>query len=273
MIIITGSAGYIGEELCKHLLNKGENVIQVDSKFNKRAEEYITDNIEFFRNAKYIVHLAAISGIQACQDSLELATVSNILATQHIMKFAADYNIPMIFASSAAANNPTSSFYATTKFLGEQTAKYYNENYDARITTLRFSNVFGGEKYLEKKNSVVAKFLKARENEDKIIIDGDGEQIRDFIHVKRIIEVIDRLIENDYTPSKKYDVCSGHVYSINDIVKLIGNIVIEYSDDKTVGVTSSKTDTSDMLKLMGYDWTKKQNTDILEFINKTLAQF
>lgn len=273
MIVVTGSAGYIGEELCKFLLEKGEDVIQVDSKFNKRAEEYITDNIEFFRNAKYIVHLAAISGIQACQDNLKEATISNIIATQHIMKFAADYSIPMIFASSAAANNPHSSFYATTKFLGEETAKYYNENYDARITTLRFSNVFGGEKYLEKKNSVVAKFLKARENEDKIIIDGDGEQTRDFVHVKRIIEVIDHLIENNYIPSKKYDVCSGHTYSVNDIAKLIGNTNVEYKSDKTFGVLSSEGEIEDMWILMGTDWSKKQNTDILQYINKTLEQF
>ena len=63
------------------------------------------------------------------------------------------------------------------------------------------------------------------------------------------------------------------MYSINDIVKLIGNIVIEYSDNKTVGVTSSKTDTSDMLKLMGSDWTKKQNTDIRKKMPRKLFVF
>lgn len=274
MIVVTGSAGYIGEELCNSLLAKGENIIQIDSKFNKRAEEYIIDNIEFFRNAKYIVHLAAISGIQACQDNLKEATISNIIATQHIMKFATDYDIPMIFASSAAANNPSSSFYATTKFLGEQTAKYYNENYDAKITTLRFSNVFGGEKYLEKKSSVIAKFLRARENEDKIFIDGDGEQTRDFIHVKRIIEVINKIIDyNKVLSPIKYDVCSGHTYSVNDIAKLIGNTNVEYKNDKTFGVLSSKSETSDMWRLMGSDWSKKQNIDILQYINKTLEQF
>lgn len=70
----------------------------------------------------------------------------------------------------------------------------------------------------------------------------------------------------------KYDVCSGHTYSVNDIAKLIGNKNIEYKNDKTFGVLSSEGKTEDMWRLMGTDWTKKQNTDILEYINKTLAQ-
>lgn len=271
MIVVTGSAGYIGEELCNNLLIKGENIVQIDSKFNKRAEEYITDNIEFFRNAKYIIHLAAISGIQACQDNLEEATLSNVISTQHIMKFAADYDIPMIFASSAAANNPTSSFYATTKFLGEKTAEYYNENYDGKITTLRFSNVYGGEKYLDKKSSVIAKFLRAKISNNSIVIDGDGEQTRDFIHVERIIEVINKLLNNyKVCPAQKYDVCSGHTLSINTIVEIIGNTNVEYKNDKTFGVLSSEPETVDMWRLMGNDWTKKQNNDLENYISNVL---
>lgn len=262
VVAVTGARGYIGSELCSELINRGHHVIQIDKEINNGYVETILPDFKpSLEYADCIVHLAAESGIANCQKDPQKAIKSNMIATSMLMDYATNYGehaVPLIFASSSAADKPLSSLYANTKFFGEQYAKHMNENYDGQNYVLRFSNVYGGSEYLEKKTSVVAKLLNAIIKDETFVINGDGSQTRDFIHVSRIVDAIIKLIELIQTKDevlvkndallKPIDICTGTQLSINDlvqnIIKIIDtNIKLEFDkSSSSVGVTTGKSD-------------------------------
>jgi UDP-glucose 4-epimerase len=231
-ILVTGAAGYIGKNLCYKLIDNGYNVIQIDTKYgsdilNVDLYEYTPD---------YIIHLAAISGIKDCQDDVDGAIRDNVISLNKISQYSKDLDIPIFFASSQAVKNPLSSMYATTKLIGENTLKQHN-----RYIIMRFSNVYGGRDYIETKNSVVASFIKKYMNREPLIINGDGNQTRDFIHCDDICNIIMYCIENG-NEGITFDVGTGKETSINELASYFNHDSV--INDTDSGTKSSVADTT-----------------------------
>lgn len=268
-ILITGADGYIGTNLKLTLAREGYNIIQVDKEYCTYAE--LVQNYadpthdeysQIFETIDFIVHLGAISGIKNCADDPLQATIDNVQSTTLLMKYANDNKIPLIFASSQAAKDPSSSFYASTKYMGEANAKDFNEM-DGMNVVLRFANVYGGEKSIGYKTSVISKFLSDWYYRRMITIDGTGEQRRDFLHVNDICYTISELIsyyfENGADEFKEdlcqvpFDVGTGISYSINDVKKIMdryADLQWEYNDKSDGGAATSVADVEPLEKIL-----------------------
>jgi len=249
-VLITGGKGYIGTNLHKFLENKGIHCVIWDSKDGKQVEELTMVPTEA------VVHLAALSSIVACEEDYKSAVRDNILATLLLFHIVGPKEV--IFASSGAANVPTANFYAANKYIAEEEAFRLNK-LGSKIKVMRFSNVYGGEAYIENKTSVVAKFARAKMKNKPIIINGDGTQKRDFIHVEDICEAIYLgLIKTD---KKLYDkpieVGSGKMTSILSLVRMFDHKYIYNKQSKTVGVSEAVADTTTAEKLLGFKATRK----------------
>ena len=109
--------------------------------------------------------------------------------------------------------------------MGELLCEYF----EARI--FRCSNIYGGYRYLEKKDTVISKFVK----NDILTIHGDGLQVRDFVHVDDVTDFL--LKAHDYE-RETYNICTGEMTSIIDLAKTIlflkGKGDIVYEERKTV---------------------------------------
>jgi len=185
-VLLTGSSGYIGQNFIT-LYGDKYDIVQVDRKINKSIHQ-ITEND--FDDIDHIVHLAAISGISDCETDCDQTITDNVESMQYIWLLGELKDIPVTFASSQAASNPTN-IYAFTKRMGERSISSLG-----KYTILRFANVYGGIDYLKSKTSVVANFLNAKTNNLPLIINGDGFQERDFIHVNDICYAINLSILN-----------------------------------------------------------------------------
>lgn len=242
-VLLTGSEGYIGQNFYRQYKDK-YNFIKIDKKLGERAEEFVD-----FDNIDYIIHLAAISGILDCEEDPDKTFVDNVSATLHLMKGAWAHNIPMIFASSQCAKTPTSSLYAATKRIGEVEAMRYKEMF-GDIKCLRFSNIYGGYMYKQKKKSVVAKFLNAKAKNESLIIHGDGSQTRDFVHVDEICKVIDMCLSVKLIPFP-IDVGTGIERSVREVAEIISDNIV-YEEERDVGSSSSIADVKDLKEYIGY---------------------
>ena len=231
-VLLTGSHGYIGTNL-RDLYGKEYNFVNVDKKVNVRVE-----NCNDFENIDFIVHLAAISGIQNCEDNKQQAVIDNISATLHLMKAAYAFNIPMLFASSQGAKTPNNT-YSFSKYIGEVEAERYGKKYTT-IKPLRFANIYGGKQYLQTKTSVVSKFLNAYKNKENLVVHGDGSQIRDFIHVNEICKIICGMIEKgDGLECSPIDVGTGIGRSVKELSDMIDSENVVYAEGvRSVGVQS-----------------------------------
>lgn len=261
-VTITGSAGYIGENLIRFLNSKGVFKIYCIDKVNGvRAED-----VDYLLKTDVIIHLAAVSGIQACEDDPVEAALSNISASYNMLQLGYKNNIPVILASSQAAKTPSASIYAITKFAMETEAKRLNK-LGATNKILRFSNVFGGHKYLEKKNSVLSCFAKAYLNGEKAKIHGDGCQERDFLHVDDLCCVIYEIAEKIYEITEDtIDIGTGFPTSIKDLIQYL-DMKYTYSDERDGGEECNFADTLVMEK---YQLSVPSISKLYEYLNSII---
>ncbi|WP_026487069.1 SDR family oxidoreductase [Caldanaerobius polysaccharolyticus] len=215
-VLVTGGAGFIGSNLVDLLIERGCDVVVLDSlitgkeeNVHKAARFYRADvrdrSIEeVFEREKpdYVIHHAAQIRVQkSIEDPLYDASV-NILGTVNLLQQCVRYGVKkFIYASSAAVyGNPLYlgideshrvqplSFYGVAKHTVEHYLYVYKELYGLNYTVLRYANVYGPRQDYTGEGGVVAVFIDRLLHGKKPIIYGDGEQTRDFIYVKDVAE-------------------------------------------------------------------------------------
>lgn len=265
-ILVTGSSGYIGENLCQFLKSNGYNVIGIDSKTGQRAEKF-----PMYDNVHGIVHLAATPGIAACEERPSEAIVNNLESTIYMFNTSRKKGIPCVFTSSQAAKEPKSSIYAFTKYASEVIGNRLIDE-GAKIRMLRLSNVYGGENYLEKKNSAIALFAKATLAGKPFVVHGDGTQIRDFIHVEDVCRAIYLALLTDEVIDIPIDIGTGQGTRINTVATyfshlLGGRFTFEFESDR-IGKSSNVANTNDAKRLLNFE-ADGRIVEYIESLRKT----
>jgi len=279
-ILITGGNCYIGTNLI-NLMRKGEYDVDFDicdCGIGLPLAEYLT--FDYIKEYDGIIHLAALSGIAACEKDGMDAVIKNVLTSINVFKQALRAKIPVVFTSSQAAKDPQSSIYANLKWTSEMMAKFYNtlggENY-----VLRLSNVYGGYDYLAKKQTCVKQFITRYRDGLPLIIHGNGEQIRDFIHVFDVCDAIINCfifrylgVPTEYKSKKiedPIDIGTGRVISIMELQAMFPSretqpIDFEFKKIRNVGAASSIADVSKARKLMDFEAQREIEDYIEEMI-------
>lgn len=250
-ILLTGAAGGIGSTLGYYLFEKGHNLTLVDNLRNGYLENLKIDNKTFgdFYNqdicdpklsdkliGEYdcIIHLAAITALPDCEVNSVDAINVNVAGTMNILECARKWNVPhVIFASTSAIyeNNKEKLFtenldvnprlwYSLSKKMAEEICESYRINYDMTITTLRFFNVFGPRQDIHRKNPPLLNYLvREIKKGNQPILHSNGEQARDYIHVDDVVKLIDICL--DKQPNDIFNVCTGTLLSVNQIVQYV----------------------------------------------------
>mgnify|MGYP003122522951 CR=1 FL=1 len=246
-VIVTGGAGFIGSHLVDELIKKNIEVTVIDNlstgkknNINPKANFIKCDigkDRPLFSGVDTVFHLAATPQVQ---HSIENPTDNNnIDSLINILNLSKKSGVKrFIFSSSSAVygnpkytpideNHPTNplSPYALHKLVGEQYCKLYSQIYGLDTVSLRYFNVYGERMANEGAyKSVISVFKEQYEQEEPLNIVNDGEQKRDFIHVKDIVNA--NLICGE-TKNKKfngeiYNVGTGLAYSVNQIADMFG---------------------------------------------------
>ena len=214
-LLITGSSGYIGENLYFFLKKIGfKNITLIDKKIKKKISNQFKIDLSkkkivknFFKNNKfdYIIHLAAISNIRSFKKNYKKKINYNLLITKNIFE-SINYKTKFIIASSAAVYG-----YPKKNKINEKTilkpinnygiSKKITEDYLKKkdnFVIFRFFNVIGtltnnysynnsfSQKIFYKHKKKINKidiFLKA--NNNKILFPE-----RDFIHIYDICKIL-----------------------------------------------------------------------------------
>ena len=189
----------------------------------------------------------------------------------NVFDLAYHAGIPVVFTSSQAGKDPLSSRYASVKWTCEQLANIYNGKH-AKIYILRLSNVYGGLCYLQKKQTCVKQFITRYRDELPLIVHGNGNQIRDFVHVDDVCDAIIRCFE--YQPEDKtpMDIGTGIATSIMDLVKMFPSKesmpidYYEFQEIRNVGTNSSVANVDDAMGKIYFRAYKKLEDYIKEMI-------
>ena len=269
MIIVTGAAGFIGSCVVSHLNRNGENdIIAVDvlrtndkwknlrhlSFIDYLDREQLLPFLENAKNVRAIIHLGACSATTE-RDAYYLME-NNYRYTLQLAQYALKNNIRFIYASSAATYGMGEqgydddesqiyllrpmNMYGYSKQVFDLKAR--REGWLKKIVGLKFFNVYGPNEYFKgDMSSVVFKaFNQIKEKGYVRLFKShrpdfkDGEQLRDFIYVQDVLEVI-MFFLNHPEINGLYNVGTGKARTFKDLVSATFNAMnlepkIEYFD-------------------------------------------
>ncbi|MCC5997512.1 MAG: SDR family NAD(P)-dependent oxidoreductase [Thermofilum sp.] len=246
-ILVTGGAGFIGSHLVKELVKSGYSVRVLDNLSNGSLENIrdVLGSIEFIKGdirdknvvedalkgVDAVVHLAALIDVAESVEKPELYLDVNVNGTFNVARASRKVSA-FIFASTCAVygepvkipigeDHPLrpKSPYAATKIAGEAFVQAYGNLYGYRPVILRLFNVYG-PRQSKAYAGVITEFVKRATSGEPPIIFGDGEQTRDFVHVKDVAKAIIKALDSD-NASGIYNVGSGVAVTINDLAHLI----------------------------------------------------
>ncbi len=302
-IVVTGGAGFIGSHIVEHWLNEGADVHILDNFRSGRKENVelfpkavlqegsITDRdfvFDVLKDTDYVHHLAAMISVPESMDKpLECVDI-NVNGLINILDAAREYGIKKVVHSSSAAvygDNPVSpktvdmrpeplSPYGITKLDGEYYLKLYNDIFNVGTASLRYFNVFGPRQDPKSQYAAAIPIFvhKALKNENLMIF-GDGEQTRDFVFVKDVVQA-NILAATNPGAKDVYNVANGHSITIKELCDLIietteSNSKIIFADPRPGDIKHS---------LASVDLTKKEldydpKFDLVNGMRETIKYF
>ena len=259
-VLVTGGAGFIGSHLVDELVKKGYIVSIIDNlstgrkeNLNLKARFYnldIRDSkiSDVFEKEKpqIVFHLAAhISLRESIKDPINDAQI-NIIGSLNLIQSFINFikksnrsfsDFKFIFSSTGGAiygntemiptsedyNPRPTSPYGIAKFAIEKYLYSYKEQYNLPYIALRYANVYGPRQDCYGEAGVVAIFCNKILNKEKVVIHNDGEQTRDFVFVKDIVNANLLALEGDKLGV--FNVGSGQETTINTIFNKIGELI------------------------------------------------
>lgn len=240
-ILVTGSAGFIGNTLTRRLIDEDLHVVGVDNHNDyydvnlKNARIKLIENTNYihykndindlsrldkiFREheIEYVVNLAAQAGVRYSIENPHAYISANISGFMNILELSKKYSVKhLIYASSSSvygANRkiPFStsdnvdhpiSLYAATKKSNELMAHTYSALFNLPTTGLRFFTVYGP---YGRPDMALFKFTKLMLEGKPIEVYNNGNHVRDFTYIDDIVESIKRITFKPASPNPKWD--------------------------------------------------------------------
>lgn len=245
--VVTGGAGFIGSNITRLLIKKGHNVDIIDNLHTGKKENIkeVIDEVNFYqidtRNKKElekiiknydgIFHEAALTAVPESFEKPQEYYDVNVMGTKNIFDIAEKEKIRVVYASSSSIYGNAKSIpikedadkkpinpYGQTKLDDEDLVEKNSTN-NFSIIGLRYFNVYGiGQTGTYA--GVITKFLENIKNKKPFIINGNGNQIRDFIHVRDIAKANLAAMENKIGRGF-FNIGTEVATSINDLAKLM----------------------------------------------------
>ncbi|MDO8603550.1 MAG: NAD(P)-dependent oxidoreductase [Candidatus Omnitrophota bacterium] len=209
-VIVFGGSGFLGSHVSDELTKKGYKVTIYDlnpSPYLQKSQEMVLGNIldprgvgAVVEGADAVYNFAGISDIDEAKVNPIETIRQNILGNSIIVDACRKNGVKrFLFASSIYVYSKSGSFYRTCKQASELIIEDYQKAYGVNFTIMRYGSLYGPRS--DDRNWIFS-ILKQAVRDNKITRKGDGEEIREYIHVHdaaRIsVEVLDEQYNNDY---------------------------------------------------------------------------
>ncbi len=254
-VLVTGGAGFIGSNLCEHLLGQGYlvrcldnfatghmyNLIPLIEAYPDSFELQVGDirNPEDCRKAvdgvDYVMHEAALGSVPRSIKDPVTTNAVNIGGFLNMIVAARDAGVKrFIFAASSSTYGDSKSLpkvedvigkplspYAITKYVDELYADVFARTYGFEYIGLRYFNVFGRRQDPNGAYAaVIPLFVKQFMSHESPNINGDGEYSRDFTYIDNVIEMNMRAMTttNPDAVNQIYNTAFGERTTLNQLV-------------------------------------------------------
>lgn len=306
-ILLTGGAGFIGNNLVRRLLqNEVSQIVIMDNQSSGMAvflpddpriifvgmDIDKMDKLNFVINQHefdYVFHLAAHFANQNSVDHPFSDIQTNIVGTVsllEILKFHKSLR-KFIYASSSCVYGtatemnegtfiyPSETPYSINKYTAELYTQYYAHLFHVPTVSIRIFNTYGPYELAGKYRNVIPNFIEKALNSEDLVITGTGRETRDFTYVE---DLVDLMLKAALSPSKEGEIFNGgtgrktEILQMAQIIKEVtgsqSNIVFKPARNWDK-VKDRMSDTSKSVRELGYS----PSVDIREGLGKTIKWY
>jgi len=256
-ILVTGGAGFIGSHIVDRLLDEGFKVRVLDNLStgekknlaqhqNNKSFQFIEGDIRNFDLVKNTVkgvdavfHEAALVSVTRSVENPLLSNEINVTGTVNLLKACVDAHVKrFVYASSCAVYGDTETLpnhenlapkplspYAADKLAAEKYAKVFHNVFGLETVSLRYFNVYGPRQKYGPYSGVISIFINRLLENKPPIICGDGEQTRDFINVKDVVESNMLALSKRKAVGEVFNISTGEATTINKLTETIQKIM------------------------------------------------
>lgn len=254
--VVVGGAGFIGGHLVEALIKEGWDVDVIDNLVSGKREHVpdparlhvvdirnYDDLFPIINGADHVFHLAALPRVQfSIDEPLETHSV-NATGMLNVLFASKNGGVKrFVYSASSSAYGDQETLplredlrpapvspYGLQKYFGEEYARVFSEVYGLSTASLRYFNVYGSRLDPEGPYAlVIGKFLKQKRDGLPLTITGDGEQTRDFTHVRDVVRANILAAQSDRVGrGEAINIGNGRNVSMNKLAELIGGR-IEY---------------------------------------------
>lgn len=306
--LVTGGAGFIGSNICEALLNMGHRVRCLDNLstgklanikpfMSNKNFEYMNGDIRRLLDCHracfeidYVFHEAAWGSVPKSIEEPLAYNENNITGTLNMLEASKNNKIKtFVYASSASVygDDPLDvktensigkmlSPYAFTKLACEHYASLYCDLYGLNTVGLRYFNVFGkNQDPLGAYASVIPKFIKEIILREPVVIDGDGGQTRDFVHIDNVVEAnLKAALYGDLARGNVFNVAYGDTVTLlefyNELCRLLNiNGSVTFGPPRIGDIRNSSADITKIKGMLKYN----PSVSFLDGLAKTIEWY
>jgi len=287
--LVTGGAGFIGSHLVEALVKRGEGVRVLDNFLTGKREniaaflediDLIEGDIRDLETCKhavegvdFVLHQAALPSVPRSVEDPILTNEINIRGTLNLLLASRDAGVKkFVFASSSSVYGDDTvlpkkegmegtplSPYAVTKLVGEKYCQVFSRVFDLPTVSLRYFNIFGPRQDpLSQYAAVVPLFITKMIKGESPIINGDGEQSRDFTYVANVVEANMLAIKASEISGDVINLACGEKTTVNQLFESIRQILHKdvspiHEDPRPGDIRHSFADVTKAKKLLKYE--------------------
>lgn len=273
--LVTGGAGFVGSNLARKLLEQGHSVRVLDHlSQGKEANVPIGARLikgdildkeivkEAVDGVDVIFHLAAIVSVQKSMEDPEATFTINVQGTKNLLEAKNDSQRFVYVSSAAVYGNPRRlpiseghpllpiSPYGESKVKAEEVCNQYKN-----VVIARPFNIYGpGQSLNNPYSGAITKFISWAKNNQPLIITGDGNNTRDYIHVHDVCNALILLVEKSVQGA--YNIGTGKATKDIELAQVVKEAKGEELEIKHIEPRPGdiKHSYADISKLKGLGW-------------------
>ena len=232
-IVVFGGSGFLGSHVADFLTSKNCQVLiydKVKSDYISSGQNFIQGDIEdiesvnkVLKKADFVYNFSGEADIERSRKNPINTLNSNIIGTANILECCVKNKIKKyLHASTIYVNSEQGGFYRSSKQSAELIIENYKEFFNLDFVIMRFGSLYGPR---ANQFNFITKAV--YESIDKRIINrmGNGEEIREYIHIYDAAELCCKLIEKKYKNTIVNITGSGPSLKVKNVLNLIKEIV------------------------------------------------
>jgi UDP-glucose 4-epimerase len=293
-VLVTGGAGFIGSHIVDELMEEGFDVTVIDNldtgrldnlahHQNKKGFHFVRADIRDFdvvketmKDIDAVFHEAALASVTRSVKNPILTNDINVGGTLNLLKVSSDLGVKrFVFASSAAIYGDTksplkkedailkpTSPYGVSKLAAEKYVHVFHTVYGLETVCLRCFNVYGPRQNVDIHGSyggAISIFTNRILKGLPPTIYGDGEQTRDFVYVKDVVQANMLALKKKSAVGESFNIAAGKKTSVNQVAEVLKDIMNRkdlktiYTDPRPTDVRHGYADISKAKKNLGYN--------------------